>query len=83
MFCCFRKMYLNCCVIIDCIEVYIEIFIVFDIVVVLWFDYKQYYIFKFLVVIILRGVVFWVFFVYGGCVFDVYIVWDSGFLNNI
>lgn len=77
----FFKYYFKCCVIIDCIEVYIEIFFSLEIVVMCWLNYKQYYIVKFLIGIIFNGVVLFVFFVYGGRVSDVFIVKDCRFLN--
>lgn len=52
-------------------------------VVILWSEYKYYYIFKVFVVIILNGVILYVFLCYGGRVFDIFIVRNSGFLNMI
>ena len=80
---CFRKMYPNCRVIIDCTEVYTETPTALDIAAALWSDYKQHHTFKFLVAITPRGAVSWVSPVYGGRASDVHIVRNSGFLNNI
>ena len=80
---CFRKMYPNCRVIIDCTEVYTETPTALDIAAALWSDYKQHHTFKFLVAITPRGTVSWVSPVYGGRTSDVHITRHSGFLNNI
>lgn len=48
---CFRKMYPNCRVIMDCTEVYTETPTALDIAAALWSDYKQHHTFKFLVAI--------------------------------
>ena len=80
---CFRKMYPNYCVTIDCTEVYTETPTALDIAAALWSDYRQHHTFKFLVAITLRGAVSWVSPLYGQHASDVHIVWDSEFLNNI
>ena len=78
---CFRKMYPNYCVTIDCTEVYTETPTALDIAAALWSDYRQHHTFTFLVAITPRGVVSWVSPMYGQHASDVHIVWDSVFLN--
>lgn len=80
---CFRKMYPNCRVIIDCTEVYTETPTALDIAAALWSDYKQHHTIKFLVAITPRGTISWVSPVYGGRASDIHIMRDSGFLNDI
>ena len=80
---CFRKMYPNCRVIIDCTEVYTETPTALDVAAALWSEYKHHHTLKFLVAITPRGAVSWISPVYGGRASDIHIVRDSGFLDNI
>lgn len=80
---CFRKMYTNCCIKIDCTEVYTETPSALDIAASLWSDHKRHHAYKFLVAISSRGAMSWVSPVNGGHACNVYILQDSGFLNNI
>lgn len=74
LFKCFEKYYFKVCCIIDCLEVFIEIFFSLELQVICWLDYKYYCIFKFFIVIILNGLILFVFDWYGGRVLDKYIV---------
>ena len=78
---CFRKLYHNMRVIIDCTEVVMET--LSSLVVQAFFhsDYKHYCTVKFLVPITPNGTLSWISPTYGGRTSDVFIVQGSGFLN--
>lgn len=69
-----NRKYKNVRYIIDCIEMFIEILKDFKIKVVIWLDYKYYYIFKVFVFIMLCGFFNFVLEVWGGWVLDVVII---------
>lgn len=80
MFDCFKKFF-NIWIILDCIEFFIEIFLFLVNQILIYFSYKLYNIFKFLVGISFIGVVMFLLKLWGSNVFDKQIVKESGLFD--
>ena len=79
----FRKYYPNCCIIIDCSELFIETPSALDIAATCWSNYKHHSTVKYLVGITPNGAISFLSDCYGGRATDVYIVNDCGFLRQL
>ena len=79
----FRKYYPNCCVIIDCSELFIETPSSLDEAAACWSNYKHHHTVKYLIGITPNGTVSYLSDCYGGRATDVFIVRDSGFLQKL
>ena len=79
----FRKYYPNCCIIIDCSELFIETPSSLDIAAACWSNYKHHYTVKYLIGITPNGTVSFLSDCYGGRATDVFIVQDYGFLQGL
>ena len=79
----FRKYYPNCCVIIDCSEIYIQTPSSLEVSAMCWSNYKHHSTVKYLVGITPNGTVSYLSDCYGGRASDQFIVKDSGFLNYL
>ena len=75
----FRKYYPNCCIIIDCSELFIETLSSLDIATACWSNYKHHYTVKYLIGITPNGTVSFLSDCYGGRATDVFVVQDCGF----
>ena len=79
----FRKYYPNCCVIIDCSELFIETPSSLDEAAAWWSNYKHHHTVKYLIGITPNGTISYLSDCYGGRATDVFIVRDSGFLQKL
>ena len=78
---CLKELNHNVRVIIDCTEVFMETPSSLVGQACLYSDCKHHCTVKFLVVITRNGPLLWISLIYGGRTSDVFIVWDSGFLD--
>lgn len=83
MFLFFRVKFLNVNCIIDCIEFFIKKLRNLIVQFQIFSFYKYYNIYKVLVGVLFFGVFLFILNLWGGNVFDRYIIKESGFLDNI
>ena len=79
----FRKYYPDCCIIIDCSELFIETPSSLDVAAMCWSNYKNHSTIKYLLGITPNGAISFLSDCYGGRASDIFIVNNSNFLQHL